>query len=84
MGKEERAGLMGLTHRGKTNARKFVHARALLLCDVGAYCGGQRRKVAEFAESLGVTERTIERIKKLFLQGGADAALDPKPRKPRR
>jgi hypothetical protein len=84
LGKEERARLIGLTDKGKTNARKFVHARALLLCDVGAYCGGQRRKIAEVAESLGVTERTIERLKKLFLQEEADAALDPKPRKPRR
>jgi hypothetical protein len=77
---EERAVLTGLTHTGKTNARKFVYARALLMCDVGAYCGGQRLKVVQVAEALGITERTVERIKRRFLQEGMEASLKPRPR----
>ena len=34
--KEERKELETLTRRGKTHARSFIHARALLLCDAGA------------------------------------------------
>ena len=33
--KEERKELETMTHRGKTHARRFIHARALLLCDAG-------------------------------------------------
>ena len=33
---EERKELESMTRRGKTHARKFIHARALLLCDAGA------------------------------------------------
>lgn len=77
---EERTYLTGLTHTGKTNARKFVWARALLMCDVGAHCGGQRLKVVQVAESLGITERTVERIKRRFLQEGMEASLKPRPR----
>jgi len=35
--KPERESLEALTHKGQSNAHKFVHARALLLCDVGTY-----------------------------------------------
>jgi len=34
--KEERKELESMTRRGKTHARRFIHARALLLCDAGA------------------------------------------------
>jgi len=33
---QERNELDALTKRGKISARKFIHARALLLCDAGA------------------------------------------------
>ena len=32
---EERKELEALTRNGKTSAKKFIHARALLLCDAG-------------------------------------------------
>lgn len=32
---QERSELDALTKRGKISAKKFVHARALLLCDAG-------------------------------------------------
>ncbi len=73
---EEREFLNGLTRTGKTNARKCGYARALLLCDIGAYSGGQRWTVAEVADVLGVSERTIEHLKKRYLDQGM-AALNP-------
>jgi len=74
---EEREELEALTKQGKINARKFIHARALLLCDAGD--GGPAWKVADAAEALGITGRTIEHIKKQFVEEGLEAALDRKP-----
>lgn len=76
--KEERRKLESLTRKGKTNARRFVRARALLLCDAGP--DGPAWKVADTAEALGVTPRTIEHLKKRFVEEGLDVALEGKPR----
>lgn len=75
---EERKELEALTRRGKTHARRFVHARALLLCDAGP--AGPAWNVADTAEALGVTTRTIEHLKKRFVEDGLEAALERKPR----
>lgn len=75
---EERCKLEALTRGGKTTAYKFVHARALLLCDAGPH--GKPWKVAEVAEALGVTPRTIEHLKERFVEEGIDSALERKPR----
>jgi len=76
--KEERKDLDAMTHRGKTHARRFIHARALLLCDAGA--DGPAWNVADVATALGVTSRAIEHLKKRFVEDGIEAALDRKPR----
>lgn len=74
---EERHQLETLTRSGKTTASKFVHARALLLCDAGAH--GDPWKVADVAQALGVTTRTIEHLKERFVEAGIQAALERKP-----
>jgi transposase len=74
---EERSRLEALTHGGKTAASKFIHARALLLCDAGEQ--GNPWKVAEVAEALGVSTRTIEHLKARFVEEGIEAALERKP-----
>ena len=76
--KEERQDLETLTHRGKTHARKFIHARALLLCDAGP--DGPAWNVSDVAAALGVTSRAIEHLKKRFVEEGLEAALERKPR----
>lgn len=75
---DERSDLELLTKKGKTHARKFIRARALLLCDAGS--GGPAWKVADVAKALGVTSRTIENLKKRFVEDGLDVALDRKGR----
>jgi transposase len=75
---EERNELEALTRNGKTSAKKFIHARALLLCDASP--GGPTWKVADVAEALGITSRTIEHLKKRFVEQGLEAALVRKPR----
>jgi transposase len=76
--KEERKELETMTHRGKTHARRFIHARALLLCDAGA--DGPAWSVSDVATALGVTSRSIEHLKKRFVEDGLEAALERNPR----
>jgi transposase len=78
LSEEERGQLEALTRSGKTTAPKFVHARALLLCDASE--GGKAWKVAAVAEALGVTARTIEHLKERFVEEGLEAALERRPR----
>jgi len=75
---QERKALEALTQCGKTGAKKFINARALLLCDAGP--GGPVWTVTAVAEALGVTSRTIEHLKKRFVEEGLEAALSRKPR----
>ena len=75
---EEREELETLTKRGKTHAKRFVHARALLLCDAGD--NGPAWKVEDVAEALGITSRTIEHLKKRFVESGLEAAMERKSR----
>ncbi|MBM4289773.1 MAG: IS630 family transposase [Deltaproteobacteria bacterium] len=68
---------------GRTSAKRFLYARALLLCDAGPQ--GPAWTVADVAEALGVTPRTIEHLKKRFVEEGLTAALARKqPDKPPR
>jgi len=76
--KEERENLEAMTRRGKAHARRFIHARALLLCDAGA--DGPAWNVADVAIALGGTSRAIEHLKKRFVGEGLEAALERKPR----
>jgi transposase len=75
---EERARLEKLASCGKTTASQFIYARALLLSDAGEH--GDAWPVAKTAEALGVTSRTIEHLKRRFVEEGFDAALARKPR----
>jgi transposase len=75
---DERRDLEALTRSGKTAASKFIHARALLLCDAGPH--GNPWKVADVAAALGVSARTIEHLKERFVEEGIDSALERKPR----
>ena len=78
----EREQLTELTRNGKSPTAKFVYARALLLCDAGGF--GDPWRVADVAEALGVTSRTVEHLKQRFVEEGLEAALARKPqRKPR-
>ena len=78
----ERDHLTERTRNGKSPTSKFVHARALLLCDAGE--SGDPWKVADVAAALGVTSRTVEHLKQRFVEEGLEAALARQPpRQPR-
>jgi hypothetical protein len=74
----ERDELKRITKDGKTPAKRFLNARALLLCDAGGK--GSHWPVARVAEALGVTSRTIEHLKKQFVEDGLEVALGRKQR----
>jgi transposase len=76
--KDERAGLEALAQRAKAHARRFINARVLLLCDAGA--DGPAWNVSDAAKALGVTSRTVEHLKKRFVEEGLEVALERKPR----
>ena len=78
LSEQERKELEALTRRGKTQARKFILARSLLLCDAGP--DGPAWNVADVASALGVSNRTIEHLKKRFVEDGLEAALERKAR----
>jgi transposase len=75
---DERQHLDKLSKNGKTHAKRVIHARALLLCDAGE--NGPAWKVGDVGEALGITSRTIEHLKKRFVEDGLEAALKRKPR----
>jgi len=77
---QERKDLEALTRRGKTHARRILLARALLLCDAGPGGPVPPWNVADIAEALGITSRTLEHLKQRFVEEGLNAALDRKPR----
>ena len=80
---QERQELESMTKTAKTNAKQFLYARALLLCDAGP--GGPSWTVADTAEAMGVTPRTIEHLKKRFVEEGLTSALERKqPERPPR
>jgi hypothetical protein len=75
---EERTELEGITKDGKTPAKRFLNARARLLCDVNKE--GSHWTVETIAIALGVTPRTIEHLKKRFVEDGLEVAIGRKER----
>src|SRR5918992_3863571 len=77
---EERTGLEQLVSKGKSSARKLTHARILLLADE---LQGEAHADTVIVSVLGVSLRTVERVRKRFVTEGFRAALDHKPQPPR-
>lgn len=76
--KEERKNLEAISTKGKRAARTVLYARALLLLDAGE--DGPKWLVAKVAEALGTTTRSLEHLKKQFVEEGLPAAIERKKR----
>lgn len=74
----ERIHLEEISSTGQRAARTVLNARALLLLDAGEF--GPKWLVATVAEALGMTPRTIEHIKKRFVEEGLSSAIERKKR----
>ncbi|MGI0148344.1 MAG: helix-turn-helix domain-containing protein [Thermoplasmata archaeon] len=72
----ERARLEQLVRVGKTAAHRIRHANVLLAVDESEAGAGLKDAVA--AEAFGVAVRSIESLRKRFVEEGLDAALERK------
>ena len=77
---EERGQLQALIAAGMAPARKLVHARVLLKADQGA--DGPAWVDERIAEAVEVSQPTIARVRKQYVEQGLEAALNR--RAPRR
>jgi len=75
---EERNELGAISTKGTRAARTVISARALLLLDAGEH--GPKWIVARVAEALGKTTRSLEHLKKRFVEEGLTAAIERKKR----
>jgi homeodomain-containing protein len=73
---DERATLEHLVNVGKGAARKLIHARVLLLADTSQ---GDERPDTDIVRSLGISLRTVERVRRRLVTEGLPAALDHRP-----
>ncbi len=76
LNKDERSQLQTMISTGKSAARKLSHARILLLTDTAE--GG--RTDQEIVDAVGVSVRTVARVRERFVEEGFEAALHPKSR----
>jgi hypothetical protein len=76
--KKERNYLEGISTKGKRAARTVLYARALLLLDAGEH--GSKWIVGRVAEALGTTPRSLEHLKKRFVEEGLPASIERKKR----
>ena len=73
---EERKDLEAISTKGKRAARTILYARALLLLDAGEH--GPKWLVSKVAEALGTTPRSLEHLKKRFVEKGLLSAIQRK------
>jgi len=75
--KEERDQLTEMTRTGTHAARKIIHALILLNVDRGPHNESQTNE--DICKVLKIGMRTIDRVKKRFVEEGLDAALKMAP-----
>jgi transposase len=75
--REERDELMSIISKGKHTSQRFRNAYVLLNCDEGEFA--EKATNAEINKILKVGMRTIDRVKKRFVEEGFDAVLERKP-----
>jgi len=76
--KEERDQLTEMTRTGTHAAKKIIHALILLNVDRGNY-NTEKQINEEICKVLKIGMRTIDRVKKRFVEEGFDAALKMAP-----
>jgi len=75
---EERSQLQRMISTGRSAARKLIHGRILLLADANSEQG--HRTDQQIVDAVGVSVRTVERVRQRFVEEGFEAALNPRPR----
>ncbi|MDD5579659.1 MAG: helix-turn-helix domain-containing protein [Methylobacter sp.] len=63
-----------MVYKGKAAAHKRLHAQILLKADVSG--AGEKRTDSEISAALGISTRTVERVRQRLVQEGMEAALN--------
>lgn len=74
---KEREELLAIIKKGKHTSKKVIHALILLNCDEGKH--SDKVKNEDVAKVLQIGHRTIDRVKKKFVEEGFEAALTNRP-----
>jgi transposase len=75
---DERENLLCMLRKGKASVNKLMHARVLLESDE-ADSTAKKKTDEEISKQLYVSEKTVARIRKRFVEEGLEAALLRKP-----
>jgi hypothetical protein len=75
--RQEREELLLITRGGKHSSKKVIHALILLNCDEGKF--SDKVKNEDITRVLKIGSRTIDRVKKKFVEQGYSAALENSP-----
>jgi len=75
---QERSDLQSIVSKGRVAARKRPHAHILLKTDQGPH--GPSWKDRQVIEAFDTSRRTVERVRKRFVEEGMEAALNRKKR----
>jgi len=73
----ERDELMSITKGGTHSSKKVIHSLILLNCDEGEFSDKVNNE--DVVKVLKIGMRTIDRVKKKFVEEGYDAALENSP-----
>jgi transposase len=74
---QERDELMSITKGGTHTSKKVIHALILLNCDEGPFSDKVNNEYV--AKVLKIGTRTIDRVKKKFVEEGYEAAMENRP-----
>jgi transposase len=77
LSKVEREELMGIISKGSHTSQTFRAAYILLNCDEGKY--GEKVTNDQVSKVLKAGMRTIDRVKKRFVEEGMEATLERRP-----
>ena len=66
-------------NKGKHSSQAFRSAYILLNCDKGEYSANKEITNAEICKILKIGERTIDRVKKKFIEEGFESVLERRP-----
>lgn len=74
---KEREELLAITKGGKHSSKKVIRSLILLNCDEGKF--SEKVNNEDVAKVLKIGPRTIDRLKKKFVEEGFEAALENRP-----
>lgn len=71
--------LQMIINKGSHTSQAFRSAYILLNCDKGEFSADKKIKNAEISKILRIGERTIDRVKKRFIEEGFEGVLERRP-----